>query len=46
MPNECMKHVNQQSYNLHIDLTMEEKKYYGRARQAAIESPDDIMTHY
>ena len=44
MPNERMKHAIQQSYNLHIDLTMEERKDYSRARQAAIESPDDIMT--
>ena len=26
MPNERTKHAIQQSYNLHIDLTMEEKK--------------------
>ena len=44
MPNERMKQAIQQSYNLHIDLTMEERKNYSRARQAAIESPDDIMT--
>ena len=39
-----MKQAIQQSYNLHIDLIIEEIKYYSRARQAAIESHDDIMT--
>ena len=43
MPNERMNHTIQQSYNLHIDLTMEEIKYYSRAWQAAIEGLDDIM---
>ena len=44
MPNEHMKQAIQHSYNLHIDLTMEERNDYSRAQQAAIESLDDIMT--
>ena len=44
MPNEHMKHAIHQSYNLHIDLTIEERINYSRARQATIESLDDIMT--
>ena len=39
-----MKQATQQSYKLHIDLTMEERKDYSWVWQAAIESPDDIMT--
>ena len=39
-----MKQAIQQSYNLHIDLTIEERKDYSRARQVAIESPYDITT--
>ena len=44
MPNERMKHAIQQSYNLHINLIMEEIKEYSRAWQATIESLDVIMT--
>ena len=39
-----MKHAIQQSYNLHIDLTMEEWKDYSRVRQTTIENHDEIMT--
>ena len=44
MPNERMKKVIQQFHNLYIDLTMEERKDYSQAQQAALESPNDIMT--
>ena len=44
MPNECMKQAIQQFYNIRLNLTMEKRKYYSRARQTTIENPDDIMT--
>jgi hypothetical protein len=44
MPNAAMKVVVDQAYRLHIELTMEERKDYSRAREAAIESPDETMS--
>ena len=43
-PNEAMKAIMTQEYQIHIDLTMEERKDYTRARQAAVESPDDVLS--
>ena len=44
MPNEAMKNVVDAAYRLHLDFTVEERKDYSRAREAAIETPDDCMS--
>jgi hypothetical protein len=44
MPNTAMKVAVDVAYQLHLDLTVEERKDYSRVREAAIESPDDTMT--